>query len=113
MQKNILDANPDADLNVYVVWEPLLGGRRNHAVEASGLMPDPRVQHFWNEPFIVGDFYRDAALGRIAWDIYFLYGPEAEWQETPEPLLSSGYTVYAKRQQLQADFTALLEIVKP
>lgn len=91
----------------------MLGGRRRHAVAATGLLPDPRVQHFWNDQFIVGNHFREAAFGRTAWDIYFLYGPEATWQETPEPLISSGFTVYAERRQLLTDFTALRESVAP
>jgi hypothetical protein len=86
----------------------MLGGKRRHAVEASGLIDDPRVQHFWNETFIAGGHFRDLNFGRIAWDIYFLYGREARWQGMPEPLLSTGFTVYAKRKQLLADLEALL-----
>lgn len=103
-------AHPDANLEVYVVWEPMLGGRRDHALEATALMPDPRVHHFWNDQFIVGNHFREAAFGRTAWDIYFLYGSEAEWAAMPGPQISSGFTIYSRRDQLLTDFTALLEL---
>lgn len=109
MQEELLETNPDADVAVYAVWEPMLGGRRTNALEATGLLPDPRVRHFWNEDFIVGNHYSEAAFGRTAWDIYFLYGPDAVWEERPEPLISSGFTVIGQRRQLQEDFSAILE----
>ena len=100
MQENVLEANPAAEIHVYVVWEPMLGARRNRAAEATELISDPRVRHYWNDDFIVGEFFKDHDSGRTAWDIYFLYGPEAVWQEEPEPLLLSGRTVIRKRQAL-------------
>ncbi len=113
MQENLLAANPTADIAVHVVWEPMLGGRREQAVEATSLMPDSRVRHFWNETFIVGQFFQDAAydrtaMGRPVWDIYFLFGSEATWQQQPGPLLSSGFTVFGRRDQLGREFMALL-----
>jgi hypothetical protein len=69
---------------------------------------NPRVKQFWSEDLIVGEFFRQAAFGGIAWNIFFLFGPEAAWQERPEPLLSSGFTVYARRQELEASLARLL-----
>ena len=85
----------------------MLGGRRSQATEATNLMPDSRVQHFWNDEFIAGEHFREFNFGRAAWDIYFLYASDAIWQEMPEPLISSGYTVYAFRDQLEEDLTDL------
>ena len=107
MQENILEVNPEAELDVYVVWEPMLGARRNRAVEATELISDPRVRHYWNDDFIVGEFFKEHDFGRTAWDIYFLYGPDATWGEEPQPLILSGRTVIRKRQALQ---DALLEL---
>ena len=108
MQDNILESNPEADLDVYVVWEPMLGASRNHAVDATNLISDQRVQHFWNDAFIVGEEFKEHNSGRTAWDIYFLYGPEATWQESPEPLVVSGNTVIRQRQILAEEFRSLL-----
>ena len=94
---------------MYVVWEPMLGGKRHHAVAAISLIDDPRVSHYWNDEFIAGEYFREANYGRIAWDIYFLSGPEAVWEIMPEPIISSGATVYTYRSQLQGDLNRLLE----
>ena len=91
---------------MYVVWEPTLGARRRHAAEATKLLSDPRVQHYWKDDFIVGEFFQEHDFGRTAWDIYFLYGPDAEWGEESEPLLLPGRTVIRKRQALPLDFGA-------
>lgn len=108
MQENILEANPAADIAVYVVWEPTLDERRDHAEEATALIEDPRVTQFWNEEFITGQYFSATLGGRTAWDIYFLYGPDASWEETPELLISSGFPVYSQRRQLQTDLNNLL-----
>ncbi len=110
MQENLLDTNPDSAVNVYIVWEPMLRGNRNHAADAiEELIPDERVKHYWNDSFIAGEFFREHRFGETAWDIYFLYGPEAVWKDTPEPLLSSGFTIIRERRALDEAFTILLE----
>ena len=43
----------------------------------------------------------------IYYDIYYLYGQEAIWDLKPSPLVSSGYTVIAKRNQLRDDIARL------
>jgi hypothetical protein len=67
VQENILEANPEAEIDIYVVWEPTLGARRNHADDATELISDPRVRHYWNADFIVGEFFKDHDFGRTAW----------------------------------------------
>ena len=47
-------------------------------------------------------------FGSVAYDIYYLYGPEAQWDIKPSPLVSSGYTVMAKRDQLKKDIGLLM-----
>ena len=91
------------------MWEPVLGGNREQASEATSLMTDPRATHYWNDEFIVGNHFRDLNFGRVAWDIYFLYGAEANWQTLPEPLIRSGVTIFAQREQLESDLTTLWE----
>ena len=71
------------------------------------MMSDPRVRHYWNDDFIAGKFFKEHDFGRTVWDIYFLYSPEAEWREEPEPHLLSGRNVIRRRQALQ---DALLEL---
>ncbi len=48
---------------------------------------------------------------RITWDAYFLYGPEARWDQEPGPLVSrsSASSVIAAAGQLQVAVQPLLE----
>ncbi len=75
-------------------------------------IPDPRVVHFWDEQRVVGRWFaeqgRYAGDVEVVWDIYFLFGPEARWEELPDPLLSWGNTVVGTREKLQRDFLALI-----
>ena len=76
------------------------------------LMSDPRVTHLWDTEKLAGRFFAEHEgflFGPVAYDIYYLYGPEAQWDIKPSPLVSSGYTVMAKRIQLKEDISRLLE----
>lgn len=75
------------------------------------LMTDPRVTQWWDEEKEAGRFFagqEQFMFGSVAYDIYYLYGQEAQWDVKPSPLVSSGYTVMAKREQLKADVLRLL-----
>ena len=74
-------------------------------------MPDPRVRQFWDDEKLAGQFFADQEgfiFGSIAYDIYYLYGPESGWDFKPSPLVSSGYTVIGKSNQLKKDVGRLL-----
>ena len=74
-------------------------------------MPDTRAMQFWDDGKLAGRFfaYQEGFIsGSIAYDTYFLYGPEAHWDSKPSPLVSSGYTVMAKRNQLKEGIGRLL-----
>jgi hypothetical protein len=56
--------------------------------------------HFWDAGRVVGRYYdeRVTRLGepgdeRIEWDAYFLYGPDATWEEGPPEQISWGRTI--------------------
>ena len=49
-------------------------------------------------------------FGPLAWDIFFLYGPEAVWEDVPAPLITSGSTIIAKRDRLRSGISQLLMI---
>ncbi len=75
------------------------------------LMPDPRVVQLWDDEKLAGQFFADQEgfmFGSIAYDIYYLYGPEAHWDFKPSPLVSSGYPVIGKSYQLREDIVRLL-----
>ena len=47
-------------------------------------------------------------FGSLAWDIFFLYGPEAVWDDVPAPLITSGSTIIAERDRLRNGISQLL-----
>ena len=73
-------------------------------------LPDPRVSHFWDGDLLLGNWFAKEVEGweGTAWDVYYLYGPEATWETIPEPLLGSGGTIYAERQKLKEQVGTLL-----
>ena len=83
-------------------------------------MPDPRVTHFWDEDRLVGSWYGELELlgcfRCVRWDIYYLYGPNAAWNDhllyqllDQDPWLDSGVTIFGSRNRLQANVIPLLE----
>ncbi len=90
LQHDWLERDDSESLSVYVVWVPELGALPDHVAEASGLMPDSRAHHFWDENEVLGRAYErdlvDRPIGPL-WDVYFLYGPKATWTGSlPHPL---------------------------
>lgn len=75
-------------MSVYVVWSTQLGARESHVPEATTLMNDPRVRHYWDPELVVGDAVAgDLGLSEPAWDVWLLYGRDARWEGSgpPEP----------------------------
>ena len=110
MQREILENNPDAGVQVYAVWFSMLRGDSRSGWNGS-LMPDPRVTHLWDEERVVGRWFaeQEGFYTSVAWDIYYLYGQEASWDRTPSPLVSSGYTILSRKDRLRADLLTLLD----
>ncbi len=82
--RKILEEVSDPRLRVYVVWEPMLSGdSRALAEKMSQKTEDARVVHqSWDGAQLSGKAWQELmGLGGVAWDVYFLYGPEAEWGE--------------------------------
>lgn len=74
-------------------------------------MPDIRVTHFWDGNRLAGQWFAKQVDGYegIAWDAYYLYGPDANWKTVPSPLVSSGGTIYGERQALKTQLETLLK----
>lgn len=109
VQTQILAHYPSAPLRVYAIWLPMLWGDSREKWNGTN-MPDPRIMHFWDGDLQLGKWFAkelDASEG-VAWDVYYLFGPEAVWESIPQPMLGSGRTIYAKRQQLKEQVSALL-----
>lgn len=78
----------------------------------SDLFSDSRVAEFWDEEKILGRWfghhpdYLDE--DEVLWDTYLLYGPGSRWSDRPSDLVSWGYTILGKREQMKKDLTGLL-----
>lgn len=74
-------------------------------------MPDSRVMHFWDGELQVGQWFAEKVDGYkgIAWDVYYLYGPDAKWEIIPSPLVGSGGIIIRVRKQLETQIHKLLE----
>ncbi len=82
--KNVLDDR----LRAYIVWLPMFpGDSRSWAQTRSNEFSDPRVSYYWDGGRLTAeDWGKVLGIDRTAWDVYFLYGSNAEWNKgTPTP----------------------------
>ena len=113
VQQVVLDENPDADLRVYVVWADVIINDNRPSVDPS-VIPDPRALHYWDREDEVGtwlaqqDRFWKLLRGPNAWDIYYIFGPDAAWDEAPGPLLDSGYPLVQKTEGLKETLRRIL-----
>ena len=105
MNRDLLGSTSDPRLQVFVVYEPVLGVARfapwlrvaggNDVPKAAQLLENPNVQNYWNP---TGAFGRvlSRAVGLkngegpvYAWDVWLLYGPDTKWvgADPPPPQL--------------------------
>ena len=103
--------NADPNLRVYTVWFNMLYGDSRASWDGDGVT-DPRVQHFWDEQKLVGNWYSDEVLHQqgTTWDFYALYDPEAVWGPRPPHAVSQGGTIITRREQLR---TAIAPLLRP
>lgn len=109
MQSQILAQNPSSELQVYAIWLPMLWSDARETW--SGItMPDNRVKHFWDSNTLIGEWFAEEVEGYrgIAWDVYYLFGPDATWDQIPSPMIGSGGTIYDERETLKRQVSALL-----
>ena len=115
VQKEILDANPEANIRVYSIWFDMLSrdDRNRSGIDWDAeLLTDPRVIQIWDSTKLVGQFFsREVGFksGPIAWDVYYLYGTDSRRDTKPSQLVSSGYTIISNRKRL-ADQVARLMV---
>lgn len=77
------------------------------------MITDPRVEHFWDEQKVVGRWFAkqdnpQADDSDIVWDAYLLYGPDAQWNARPEPLIDQGATIRNEFDTLYENLLPLL-----
>jgi len=79
----------DPRLRTYAVWVPKRGGEEQDVRGATKYLSDRRVRHFWDgDGLLMKSYDRALSLGEDAWDIYFLYGPDARWDGELPPVPS-------------------------
>jgi hypothetical protein len=69
-----------------VVWINILrSDDRYSAYLRSTEFDDPRVKYFWDARDITGVEWQETLdIEQLAWDIYFLYGRDAKWEDLPD-----------------------------
>jgi hypothetical protein len=105
VQTEVLNQYPDLKIRVYAIWYEMYPGDSPKAFPAAKkIMPDTRVQHFWDQPKTTGKWFRANVpsdyTGKIMWDAYYLYGPDATWAATPGAPISWGRTILETRKEL-------------
>ena len=78
------------------------------------VMPDTRVIHFWDDDAMTGQWFAKEIEGYqgVSWDVYYLYGPDATWEDVPSPLIGAGVTIYDKREKLRMEFSSVVDEVR-
>jgi len=105
MNRDLLRSTADPRLQVFVVYEPVLGvvyhipglqpAAAKDVPKAGQLLQNPNVHNYWNPTGAFGRLLSKAVGLRngnhqvYAWDVWLIYGPEAEWigAGPPRPLL--------------------------
>ena len=92
MGDDLLSGLPkNAPVNVYVVYEPVIGGETKNIPAAAALLKSATARHYWNPS---GDFGRQMshALGYwngwrwvYAWDTWLIYPADATWTDAAPP----------------------------
>ena len=110
MQREILEGEPTAKLRVYAVWVPFSGGTSEAADVSRRVLPDPRVTHFWDGDAVTSDWFAENVdhSPAPAWDVYYLFGPDATWTGVPAPIVTSGRTIIGQSSTLRDEITPLL-----
>ena len=109
MQNQLLGQYPSEELRVYAVWLPMLWSDAREKWNGT-TMADARVTHFWDGALLTGQWFAKQVDGYdgAAWDVYYLYGPDAVWETIPSPLVGSGGTIYRERETLEMQMRSLL-----
>ena len=109
MQTQLLKEYSSEQFRVYAVWLQMVPSVSRDKWDET-LLPDPRVQHFWDGKLDAARWFAKQVDGYegVSWDMYYLYGPEAVWDSVPLPLVDSGGTIYRERDVIRTKVNSLL-----
>ena len=87
-----------------------MGGDQRTSWDAN-LMPDQRVVHLWDAKRKMPAWFAQniEGGGDFVWDTYYLYGPDAKWDKSPAPLISSGGTIISQKDELSSNVLPLIK----
>jgi hypothetical protein len=91
-------------VRVYVVWLPMLSTDSRDAWE-HGRIPAAAAQ-FWDGDRVVGRYLAAENLGGlgapgVVWDAWFVFSPDATWNDRPTGLVASGSPVITSTATLE------------
>ena len=77
------------------------------------LLDDPRVRHYWDGERVAGRWLADAGVGGesfagVVWDAFYIFGPDAVWNEKPAPVAAFGAPVISEASKLERALRPLL-----
>ena len=76
----------DPRIHTLVLYVPALGANEEHAKAAMSLLPGSRVSHYWDGSGMSGiEFQETLGIPMYAWDVWMIYEPGAQWDETSGP----------------------------
>jgi len=75
-------------VRVYIVWVPSLPADNESKVPAAtAKIPDERASHYWDAEGKLKEAYQRALkMKEPAWDVYYVYGRDAEWKNELPPV---------------------------
>jgi hypothetical protein len=90
----------------------MLGGDARDEWDAA-VLDDERVAHFWDEERVSGQWLADHETGDlggggVVWDAYFLFGPDARWDDEPTDLRAAGRPIVGETGKLDEAAAPLL-----
>jgi hypothetical protein len=117
--QEIFEENDSEKLYGAIVWIPMLETDNiDIANEREPQFSDPRVQQFWDQDRIVGQYLSQTLKlsASIAWDVYLVYPPDHTWGASLPPIpifwmhqLDEEPTLYLDPPRLKEYVQTLLE----
>ncbi|MEE8153401.1 MAG: cation transporter [Phycisphaerales bacterium] len=116
VRDSVLNAYPDADIQVSIVWIDMLpSDNEKAAIKSSTIFDDPRVKQFYDPDrksgyAIAKDLlYENAGP---AWDIYLYYDKDAQWTDQPPKPIDWVHQLGGERRADPARFRPGQQLVK-
>jgi hypothetical protein len=109
---SVLPSEPSDDVRFFVVWVNRGLGDNRGAVDDS-ILADARVTQYWDGDGLTGTTFAARDLGGLGpagflYDVYWVFGPDATWDDAPGPVAGAGRTVVAQTDRLLREIRAQL-----